>query len=72
MFDESQYASQYIVMNTYIAQKHSFLAFLLRLSVAIAIDISLASHMTCFTEPHSQHGVGPLRAGLTIARVIRE
>jgi hypothetical protein len=54
-------------MNTYITQKHSVLAFLLHLSVAIATDISLATHTTCFTEPYSQCDVGPLWAGLTIA-----
>ncbi len=59
-------------MNTYIAQKHSILAFMLCLSVAIATHISLARHKTCFTEPHSQHDDGPSWAGLTIARVIHE
>ncbi len=59
-------------MKTYIAQKHSISAFLLRFSVAIATHISLASHTTCFTEPHSKHDVGPLQDGLTIAHVIRE
>jgi hypothetical protein len=71
-FDESQYVSQYIVINTNIAEKHSTLAFLLRFSVAVATHMSLASHSTCITKPHSLRGVGPLRAGLTIARVICE
>jgi hypothetical protein len=44
----------------------------LHFSVALATHIGLASHTTCFTEPHSQHDVEPLQAGLTIARVIRE
>ncbi len=71
-FDESQYVSQYIVINTNIADKHSIVAFLLRFSVAVATHISLASHSTCMTKPHSLHDVGPSWAGLTIARVIRE
>jgi hypothetical protein len=45
---------------------------LLHFSVALATHISLASHTTCFTEPHSQRDNGPLQASLIIARVIRE
>ncbi len=71
-FDELQYVSQYIVINTNIANKHSIAAILLRFSVALATHISLASHMTCFNEPHSLCDVGPSRAGLIIACVIRE
>ncbi len=68
-----QYVSQYIVFNTNIASKHSILAFLLRFSVAVATHtISLASHSTRMNKPHSHRDVGPSRAGLTIARVIRE
>ncbi len=69
---ESQYVSQYVVIYTNIADKHSIVAFSLCFSVAVATHISLASHLNCITKPHSLHDVGPLRAGLTIARVICE
>ncbi len=72
MFAESQYVSQYIVINTNIADKHSFVAFLLHISVAVATNINLASHSTRINKPHSHCDVGPLQAGSTIARVIRE
>jgi hypothetical protein len=67
-----QYVSQYIVINTNIADKHSIVAFLLRFSVAVATHIGLARHSTPITKPHSLCDIGPLRAGLTIARVIHE
>jgi hypothetical protein len=64
----------YIVVNTNIANEPSIVAFLflLRFSVAVATHISLASHSTCTTKPHSLRDVGPLQAGLTIPRVICE
>jgi hypothetical protein len=74
-FDKLQYVSLYVVIYTNIADKHSIVAFLLCFSVAVvavATHISLASLMTCLTRPHSLRDVGPLRAGSTIARVIRE
>jgi hypothetical protein len=58
-------------MNIFIDQKHSILAFLLRLSVAIATHIDLACHTTHFIKPHSQRDIGPLQAGSNIVRVIR-
>ena len=61
-----------IVIDTNIANKHLIVAFLLRFTVAVATHISLASHLTCITKPRSHRDVGPSRAGLTIARVIRE
>jgi hypothetical protein len=72
VFDKLQYVSQYIVNDTNIADKHSIVAFLLHFLVGVATHISLASHSTCIAKPHSLHDVGPLRAGLTIARVIHE
>ncbi len=71
-FDKLQYVSQYIVFNTNIANKHLIKMFLLRFSVAVATHINLASQLTCINEPHSLPDVGPSRAGLTIARAIRE
>ncbi len=71
-FDKLQYVSQYIVIDTNIADKHSIVAFSLRFAVAVATHISLASHSTRINEPHSLRDVGPLQAGLTIACVIRE
>ncbi len=65
-FDESQYVSRYIVLNTIIANKHFIIAFLLHFSVAVATYISLASHSTCLYRPHSHSDIGPLRAGLTL------
>ncbi len=65
-FDESQYVSRYIVLNTIIANKHFIIAFLLCCSVAVATFISLASHSTCLYKPHSHSHVGPSRAGLTL------
>ena len=65
-FDESQYVSRYIVLNTIIANKHFIIAFLLRFSVAMATYISLASHLTCLYKPHSHSDVGPSQAGLTL------
>jgi hypothetical protein len=70
-FDESQYVSQYIVINTNIADRHSIVAFLFRFSVAVATHISLASQSTRITKPHSFFDIGASRAGLNIARVIR-
>jgi hypothetical protein len=72
VFGELQYVSQYIVINTNNADKHSIVAFLLRFSVAVATHISLESQLTCITKPHSLGDVGPLQAGLTIAGVICE
>ncbi len=72
MFDKLQYVSQYIVIDTNIADKHSIVAFILRFSVALATHICLASNSTHITRPNSLHDVGPLQAGLTIACVIRE
>ncbi len=72
MFDKSQYVSQYIIINTNIADKHLIVAFLLCFSVAVATHISLASHSTCITKPHSLRDFGPLQAGLTITRVIHD
>ncbi len=63
-FDESQYVSRYIVLNTIIVNKHFIIAFLLRFSVAVTTYISLASHSTCLYKPHSLSDVGPSRAGL--------
>jgi hypothetical protein len=57
---------------TNIAAKHSIVAFLLHFSVAVATHLSLASHTTCFTKPHSQRDVGPSWAGSNIVCVIRE
>ncbi len=71
-FVELQYVSQYIVINTNIADKHLIVAFLLHFSVAVATHTSLASHLTCITKPNSLRDIGPSRAGLTIKRVIRE
>jgi hypothetical protein len=70
VFDESQYVSQYVVIKTNIADKHSIVVFLLRFSVAIATHISLASHSTCITKPHPLRDVGLLLAESNIARVI--
>ena len=69
-FGELQYVSHYIVFNTIIANKHFIKAFLLHFSVAVATYISLASHSTLMNKPCSHSDVGPLQAGLTIARVI--
>ncbi len=71
-FDELQYVSQCIVIDTNIANKHSIVALLSHSSVALATHTSLASHLTCITRPHLLRDIGPLRAGLTVARVIRE
>ncbi len=68
---ELQYVSQHIVMNIYIAYKHSTLAFLLHISIALATHISLASHATRLAKPHSRCDIGPLQAGLYIMRDIR-
>jgi hypothetical protein len=66
------FADKEIVFNTNIANRNLIVAFSLHFSVAIATHISLASHLTCITKPHSLRDDGPLRAGLTIARVICE
>jgi hypothetical protein len=61
-----------IVIDTNIADKQSIVAFLLHFSLALATHISLVSYSTRITKPHSLRDVGPLGAGLNIARVIRE
>jgi hypothetical protein len=61
-----------VSFNTNIANKHFIIVFLLHFSVAVATYISLASHLACIYKPHSHNDVGPLRAALIIARVIRE
>ncbi len=71
-FGKLQYVSQYIVIDTNIANKHLIVAFLLHFSVAVATHIGLTSHSTRITKPRSHRDVGPLRPGLTITRVIRE
>jgi hypothetical protein len=66
-----KYVSQYVVINTNIANKHSIVAVLLHFSVAVATHISLASHTTRFIKPHIQCEFWPSQAGLNIVRVIR-
>jgi hypothetical protein len=59
-------------INSNIVKKHLILVCELCFSVALATHISLASLTTCLTRPHSLRDIGPLWAGLTIIRVIRE